>query len=282
MLLEALEHWLTPCPRPWRELGYLHEQIAIDARLRRNHDAWAPHLQATRRAILDAAELCARPKTALLLGAGIHHDVPLVELASRFERVLLADLVHRPRVRRRAAAISARIACVEFDVTGILGDLMAHGRAWNEEEMVERVRHAPIGLPPGAGEEPDLVVSANLCAQLMLLPYDWLARQRPTTDDLAEQLERAAAERHLEWLRQRRGVSLLISETERRQVSPTGEVLDRERVPGLGQLGVADRKWLWRVAPIPEASRAYHREHLVGTWYLRGGPRRGGASGTPW
>ncbi len=100
MLKEALEHWLTPCPRRWRKMGYLREQIAIDARLGRHRAEWAPHLEAPRREISAAAIRCGGRRCVLVVGAGLHHDLPIGELAERFDRVVLADLVHRPSARR--------------------------------------------------------------------------------------------------------------------------------------------------------------------------------------
>jgi hypothetical protein len=45
MLSEALEFLLTPCLRFARQMGYLHEVIAIKARHARCRRAWAPHLE---------------------------------------------------------------------------------------------------------------------------------------------------------------------------------------------------------------------------------------------
>jgi hypothetical protein len=94
MLRDWLAHALTPCPAPWKRLGYLREQIAIDARATRLRVDWADHLANSRAAIRQALSTMPPGRSALVLGAGQHHDLPLAELCGRFREVWLADLVH--------------------------------------------------------------------------------------------------------------------------------------------------------------------------------------------
>ena len=88
MLRECIESWLTPAP-PWaRALSLPREQAAIRARYRRHAAAWAPHLAATRAAMLDAAQ---GGDLAVVLGGGVLLDVPLLELRRCYRRVLIVD-----------------------------------------------------------------------------------------------------------------------------------------------------------------------------------------------
>lgn len=247
-------------------MGYLREQIAIDARLRRNRDAWDEHLRASRAAILEGAARCKRRRSALLLGAGLHHDLPLRELAGSFERVFLVDLIHRPRERRDAEAFGLGVRCLEFDVSGALACLYENAGRFSDEEALLRVEDARPGLPKEVEEEPDLVVSANICAQLMILPGDWLCRSRNRSDRFLEALERAAVRSHLSWLRERPGLTVLLTERARKRVDRDNRELSREPVVGLDTLREPDRVWNWRLAPIPESSRSFHRDHEVCAW----------------
>ena len=45
MLAEWFKHLTLPCPAPLRDMGYAREMIAIEARHKRCHVAWAPHLE---------------------------------------------------------------------------------------------------------------------------------------------------------------------------------------------------------------------------------------------
>jgi hypothetical protein len=275
MLLEALEYLLTPASRLARRMGFLREQIAIKARFRRNREAWAPHLAATREAILDAASRCTGNRCALILGAGLHYDLPLEELSLRFDRVVLADLLHRPGPRRRAAALGPHILCVEFDVSGALETVFASNGKLSEDELFSRVRLAQPGLPAACGGEPDLVVSANLASQLMLLPCEWLERKQPRSQPFPARLAEAALHRHLDWLQDRRGVCALIAEEERLRVDRSGTITAREPIAGMQDMIAPDRTWTWRIAPIPELDPLHHVEHAVACWL------RAGRSGWP-
>ena len=53
---------------------------------------WKPHIEQSRRGILEAARLVREPGTALVLGAGECREVPLEELVRTFDRVVLVDL----------------------------------------------------------------------------------------------------------------------------------------------------------------------------------------------
>lgn len=266
MLKEALEHLLTPCPRRWRKMGYLREQIAIDARVARNRQAWAPHLEATKREIVEAVERSRGRRCVLVLGAGVHHDLPLDALVAAFERVVLADIVHRPGARRAARRVGGHVVCAEFDASGVAARLHEAGARMDDSALEACVTEAEVGLPVECGGEPDLVVSANLCSQLLLLPFEWIARRRERGSGLKTRLVAAGARHHARWLESRTGAMLLVSDLERRKVSRDGTEVEMEEVPGMTELRPPDRRWNWRLAPIPEFNRTHHLEHIVGAW----------------
>ena len=85
---------------------------------KRCRQAWASHLEATRRCILDAADSCSGGGTALILGSGACLDVPVAELAARFATVVLVD-AHHPRQARRLAREHRNVRLVAADATGV-------------------------------------------------------------------------------------------------------------------------------------------------------------------
>src|SRR5580704_10230849 len=101
MVLDVLDRLLTPCPRPVRALGYLREAIGIYGRFRRCRDYWREHIERCRFIIQNGLSRCSERRKAVVLGAGLLHDVPLAELASSFREVLLVDIVHPFRSRRQ-------------------------------------------------------------------------------------------------------------------------------------------------------------------------------------
>ena len=48
MLVEWFKHLTTPCPAPYKAMGYLKELISMEVRQKRCREAWAPHFRECR------------------------------------------------------------------------------------------------------------------------------------------------------------------------------------------------------------------------------------------
>lgn len=263
MLAELFRYFTLRCP-PWaRLLGLAYEHAAIATRHRRTATAWAPHLEQSRAAILAAADRCKSRRRVLVIGAGDCRDVPVAELAARFDEVLLTDVVLGPEIRRLAKRSGGRIRAEIWDATGALAELARGVRSLSGNEAVEILSRSDAGPPPGG--EPDLVVSANCVSQLGMVPCDRL-HAAEDDDKLADRCTAAAARRHQQWLAARSGVRVLLGDRARLDIAPDGRALKREPMPGMDALRKPDRTWRWLLAPIPEWSPEYDRVHEVGAW----------------
>ncbi len=269
-----LESLLTPCPRHLRRMGFLREQLAIEDRYQRNRASWAPHLASSRAAILTAVDTCTQHRTALILGGGLINDVPLAKLAARFQQVILADILHLPRNRRLAEATAHNITCVDFDCTGAVEKLYQAGNALDDEAAITLFRHASPTLPLGLASGCDLTVSVNLASQLGYLPAKWLAKGRARNEEFSLHLRRAAALRHLEWLRELPGVHLLIGDRALVARGLDESEVEREVILGEGDLEPPCDTWVWRFAPAPEWDRSHHLELEIGAYLLGSRPLR--------
>lgn len=281
MLVEFFQHLMQPMPRWAKQMGYGREAVSLIARHRRRRAAWAPHLSACRDLIARAAADCPARGRAVVLGSGALLDVPVADLAARFRRVDLVDLVHPPEARRRAEALD-NVTLVSADISGA-----AHAvymQAVTAEPVDDRPA-APIGLRnascrviaenlrkavkmggrPAALPEPrpdpaliegaDFVVSANILAQLPLLLLDWLDAHRPFAAAAPrDAFARSVVDRHLALLRNHSGRVVLISEVLRLIEHDGGGVekidpLFGAPVPWTGE------EWTWDVAPQGEINR---------------------------
>ena len=263
-----LKSLFTPCPRYLRRMGFLREQLAIEDRYQRNRASWEPHLKSSRAAILAAADSCTQHRTALILGAGLINDVPLAELAARFQQVILADILHLPRNRRRAEAVAPNITCLDFDCTGAVEKLYQAGKV-DDEAAITLFRQSSPTLPPALASGCDLTVSVNLASQLGYLPAKWLAKGRSRDEAFSLHLRRAAALRHLEWLQALPGVRLLIGDRALVVRGLNESEVEREVILGEGDLEPPCNSWVWRFAPAPEWDRRHHLELEVGAYVLR-------------
>jgi len=115
MIVEALQHFFFKAPRHIKELGYVREAIAIEARFKRCESFWRAHLQRCKELILSSAEKLPQGSNIMILGSGGLHDVPLEELLEQGHHLTCVDIVHLPRVEKAHKDVSF----VEKDITGL-------------------------------------------------------------------------------------------------------------------------------------------------------------------
>jgi hypothetical protein len=249
MLLESLEYLMTDCPAFARKLGYLREAIAIKARYRRHCEAWGPHLARSRAVVNKAIESCAGRRTALVLGSGLLLDIPIGALSAAFERVVLVDVVHL-RAARRVAARYGNVEMVADDVTGFSKDLTERiAGGWTGD---------PVPAPTLMRDDPtlDLVISANVAAQLPVIPAAAL-RRAGVEDAAVLAFCRDVVRAHLDYLRGFECPVCLITERGREIVAPDGGVLRIEDALFGVSLPDDGETWPWDLAPVGEVSRRY-------------------------
>jgi hypothetical protein len=265
MFAALLRRLRTDSPRWARRLGLTREHFAIANRHARVRAEWAPHLRASREAILSAVERCPRRERALVIGAGDCLDVPVAELAERFAHVTLADVVVSAAAKDFAKRSAGRVRCAQWDATGALARLAEVRDVISAHDAPKLFAEADPGVPPGG--EPDFVVSANCLSQLGLVP----AHSLPVAENdqaLPDRCAKVAARRHLDWLTERRAaVRVLLVDAARLNLAPDGvTVLRTETLYTRYGLRAPDRTWRWNLAPIPEWSPDFHRVHDVGVW----------------
>lgn len=247
MLAEALVWLFTPAAPGARRLGHLAESIAIRARHRRCRAAWAPHLEASRKALLTSALATPSRRTALLLGTGHLLDVPLRELAPLFDSVLLVDVVH-PWSSRLYSRRHDNVRLIECDVTGCLAEMPA----------------APV-VPALFLDRADIdwVASINLLSQLGNLAERWLRKHRPDLGEAATARYREAIMvNHLAWLSRFRARTCLLTDLEQIRLDGDGAIIETiDYQPLLTNWRIVSA-WRWDIAPPGElggGETAWHR-----------------------
>jgi hypothetical protein len=149
---------------------------------------WQPHLENSHRRILEAAALCERRSTALILGAGNCTEIPLEELARGFDEVILVDLDEQsmaaavedlpneliPKVRLRVEDATTFAAPL---MRRLRQSVAASGTAAQAFEQMDAAldkvepRQSPFHLP-----EADLVVSSLVLSELHRYPLNYAGR----------------------------------------------------------------------------------------------------------
>ena len=197
------------------------------------------HAAKLRRFVLDAAQK-AEPTSALVVGALACPDLPLAELAARFQRLTLSDLdlprlqalvqtavpeEHRDRVKLERYDVTGSYVAFAADVKEIVAG--AAGPAEAERKLTELLESYDVGAGSAglafAEEKPSLAISAMLlselgrgyerCIQGALLARGWdsEATGREPLAPALELLRCLVAQHHIHALLRRARSAALIS-----------------------------------------------------------------------
>lgn len=166
-------------------LGFASVSAGIGRAAREHREGWWQHARASKTFILEAVTRLPSTRLAVVLGAGQAHGLPLRELASAFERLVLVDidgaaLARTVEDRLADPTLRARVETRVADVTGINGraaralDGAIAGAAGPDEAQAgvfAVCRGYGLETPPrflGPGEQADLLISDLLVSQLAL------------------------------------------------------------------------------------------------------------------
>ena len=197
------------------------------------------HAAKLRRFLLDAAQK-AEPNSALVVGALASPDLPLAELAARFQRLTLSDLdlprlqalvetaipaQHRDRVKLERYDVTGSYVAFAADVKEIVA--AAAGPAEAERKLAGLLSSYDVGAGSAgltlAEEKPNLAISAMLlsglgqgygrCIQnaLKARGWDFEATEREPLAPALELLRCLVAQHHVHALLRRAKAAVLIS-----------------------------------------------------------------------
>ncbi len=244
-------------------MEYLDEVIAMRRRYRRSGMFWRPHLEHTRRFILSAAGKCQNPGKAVILGAGLLLDVPLNELSSMFQEVVLLDIVFLPEIGRTAKRYG-NVKLIQHDVTNMAKKL---------HENIHQGRHdLPEAMPmvPGIDMNTGLVVSVNILSQLWVVPRAYVLKKLPDLDgELVDDWCRRTVESHYMYLLSIPCTVSLITDHEYAKRDQEGRIVNcGSTISGLA-LPQPAASWTWNIVPRGDDHQYLSKELNVGAWYLR-------------
>jgi hypothetical protein len=229
-----------------RELEFDKASLDVESRYKRCATHWEEHLKRTRAVILRAALLARVRRKAVLLGAGLLHDIPLAELSEMFGEVVLVDVVHSRSCQLRASMFT-NVRCLQADVTGTASHLVQVRKNGGPLQRIEPVLFR---------DDPhvDLTVSVNLLSQLGCAPAAFLAASHGP--DAISSFQRHLVESHLAYLRQLPGHSALVTDvawSSRPLRQNDSQPVRRRAVLHQVPLPPPVETWDWLIAPAPEA-----------------------------
>lgn len=248
MIAEALLYLATLPLTGKAHRKFIRSSVNLWSRARRCSGDWAGHEEKSRAAMLAATDGMRQMRTAVVLGSGLLRDVPIAELAKRFDTVVLVDLVHVATVRLRLKAKAYRnVRLIERDLSGF--DALASG---GSAEPLAFLRSVPYL---------DLVISANLLSQIGRGVKRRLNAEagHGMPEDTVEHLIAA----HISGLRALPCKTCLVTDISYAVIDRNGKT--HEEADLLCGIEAPDAKasWVWPVVPIGEESRDYQIVHQV-------------------
>jgi len=165
------------------KLQFRDTSVGIGKTQRENREGWWSHAQKNRAFIEEVARQTQGRGLAVVLGAGHAFDLPLVELAKTFEKLILVDIDAEALDATVAGALKdpglrARTELRLLDLTGVNGQLVqriddAVASATSASDARDRLealcwtyRIAPSPRLLPAEEHPDLLVSSCVLSQV--------------------------------------------------------------------------------------------------------------------
>jgi hypothetical protein len=159
---------------------------------------WQPHILNSHRRILEAADIAQGKAVATVLGSGVAAEIPLAELARRFDRLVLVDMdgpSMLESLEQVPLELRSKVELRVMDVTSFATVLMEHmSEAIDASETsADAFRRygaifdgltlgKPVSLPPS-----DLVVSSLVLSEIARYPFGYADRLMRARFDTALQ-----------------------------------------------------------------------------------------------
>jgi hypothetical protein len=257
MIKELFRYITISVPDYVRDMGYLKEAIAIEARYQRCKEGWQSHIDNTKETITSVIEMCGNREKVVVLGCGSLLDLPIRELSLSFNQVVLVDIVLMPSMKM-VTSIFDNVRLITADVTGIAEKIYFSKPRPNS--------HLPPPEPylPDCDDHTSLVISLNLLSQLSYIPIQYLKERLKWKD--SEYLilwENELMKSHFEALKALRCPVCLISDWQMSYLDKDGNEIERHITAPLLAKVKPYRQWTWALVPYGKESRKYSVEMTV-------------------
>jgi hypothetical protein len=224
------------------KIGYYNDQKGIMDRYLREVQNWTPHLEKTRKAILEGI-VGKSPGKVIVLGSGWLLDVPLEELSAAFHEVWLADVYHPPQIVKKASQLP-NIKFVQVELTGMAEQIFNSTKVYRKTKFKSPVDEFLPQLPIDLNNY-DYVISCNILDQLDVILVDYLKENHAYNDDEIQLIIRKIQKSHLESLPKKK--TTLICDLEE-WVMDAEEMVSKKRalvfesLPGIETMA----SWVWK------------------------------------
>ncbi len=245
MLKEIFTYLTNHASKEARVFGHLYESISLIEKEKRLTKAWKPHRENCKNFILESLTTVKEFNSLLILGSGPLHEIPIEELAQRFKKIFLVDIVHLRKTKKSCLHLK-NVFFIEHDISEI------------EKEFLKNrilLNHIPEKF---LDQKWDLVMSINLLSQLQLHFKNTIANKWPKlfSQNELNKFCTTLTSNHLTYLKKFSCPTVIITDIETFFYDKEKKLLDTYfSFPHLS-LPNHLREWHWDLSPIPEYSKS--------------------------
>lgn len=224
-----------------RKMGFIKDQEGIMNRFFREGAKWEPHLERSRNFILNSFRDRGIHSLAIL-GSGWLLDLPLEELADRYDQILLIDIYHPPQVRHRVKPLK-NVSLQEADLSG-----GAIEYCWNLRKSMKRKEriffpdHMKLKIPDLLFEA-GAMISLNLLNQLDILLIDYINAGKYFQHFEIERFRTMIQQFHLDWITGKPGT--LITDVREINIDRNGNESSNTLLYTSLPEGIRRENWKW-------------------------------------
>lgn len=235
--------------------GHLFESISLHAKEHRCREAWRSHRQAAKQFIIKHCSSLNTKETAVILGSGPLHEIPIEWLSQNFKKVVLVDIIHLQSTIKSVRHLK-NIEFVTHDISELEADLQKG--------------HLTPKIPTRTfGNSLSVVVSANLLSQIPLHLERYLRKNFSTlSNSERENFLLQSSLNHIRYLKNFPCLVLLFTDIERRFLDEQNNLLETERGHELN-LPAPVEEWMWNVSPLHEYAKDVAIEMKVCGYVLK-------------
>jgi hypothetical protein len=234
MLQEYIRYLTASASSYARELGYLKESIAFEARAQTSSSPWKEHFEKCRQEVLQRTEGLPVGTTIWVLGSGSLFETPWQELLEKGYLLKLVDLYHPAHVKA-VAKKHKQVQLVERDMTGFR-DLAA----------IKKILLKVPEPPRLAVKTTDFVISSNIWSQLAILPLEYLSKNTEVSVEEKIQWAKNIQKNHFNWIMSFGCSGLIFSDFEIHHLNFRGEIVKIEQQPFRPHSAKKVNEWDWR------------------------------------
>ena len=253
MIRELLTYFSeNPKLKEAKKFGHLVESISLLSRERRCKKNWLPHRTECKDFILAHIKKAKHFESILILGSGPLHEIPINELAQKFSRVVLVDIVHLKSTKKSIQHLK-NVEFIEHDITETEGVILQHKKL--SKKTPERFLNEDWGM----------VLSVNIMSQLPLHLETYIKTKLKNhfKEEEIKHFLNSVTENHFLYLQSFNSPTVLITDTKTYYYDQSEKLLEGHSNYAHLTLPTPLHEWIWNVAPIPEFQKDIAIKMLV-------------------